>query len=443
MPSRTPLRALPRQNARPQFASTPRFLLSQRAVTQRVETGNSDSISGEDGPDLFESPNSRPPSTAVRDSTSRRKEVIEDPSSDLLEQEHHQQQPGNDISSDEIPSSPPPELADMDAEIDELFGPTRRHSKRRRISVNLSTPVPVVQKRRQHDFIQTSSPERPSLPLPSTAEPLSPSLPIRTTPQKSPRPPATPGIAKLSIIRNQPRFLISSASQSKPKPTFVLPRSPSPDQTDDANAIPAPFSPSSRALRRRGRQRSSAPGYLPGGMASEVRGWILEMGTKREQIMQSTAAATRVSRDAAGAEAETDEAAVNAQRYSFMLTIRNVRQTALGSCGALAFVQGHDSPFSRQSESADEDSLPKSRNVLLLGSPRLRPGELRTSSVRPPELKEGDVVGVFKGLVWEVGQEDETGPGLDHEQILRRESQRGPGLGRWFVGMEWEVVSSA
>ncbi|KAL4872350.1 hypothetical protein BDV12DRAFT_162037 [Aspergillus spectabilis] len=432
MPSpRPPLRAPPRQNARPQFAATPRFLLSQRAVSQRVVAENNDKILSKDEASSFELPNSRPASTAARDPASRRKEVIEDSGIDLDQEQDSHQQPDDENGTGDIPSSPPPDIVEMDAEIEALFGPTRHPTKRRRVSVNL--PTPVIQKRKQHDFIETSSPEWPPFSL--TAEPPSPSLPYRTTPQKTPQPPATPATTKPSI-RNHPRFLVSSTSQPPPKPTFVLPRPPSPDQTDDSNAVLTPFSPSSRALRRHGRQRSSAPSYLPGGMASEVRTWILEMGTKREQQMQAAATFDR------RGEAESLPA-VNAQRYSLILRTSNVRQTALGSCGPLAFIRGQDVSSERGESADDEDSLQGARNVLLLGPPRLRQGELRTSSNRVPRLQAGDVVGVFRGLVWEVGVESNGNPVPDHEQILRRESERAPELGRWFVSMEWEVVHSA
>ncbi|KAL5343388.1 hypothetical protein BJX70DRAFT_167593 [Aspergillus crustosus] len=447
--SRTPLRAPSGRNARSQFASTPRFLLSQRAVARRVETDKIDSILSEDGAERVDFQTSRSASTAPRALAPRRKDVIEDPSSELDHGDESHQQPdnGNGTGSDDIPSSPPPAMADMEAEIEALFGPARHPSKRRRVSLNQSTPV--LQKRKQHDFIQTSSPDHP--PFPSTADldldldpesntemgPPSPSLPLRTTPQKTPRP-STPATTRPSSTRTHPRFLISSTARPPPKPTFVLPRSPSPDPTDDPNAIPTPFSPSSRALRRRGRQRSSAPGYIPGGIASEVRSWILEMGTKREQQMHVAATLER------RGEAEVETGVVNAPKYEFTLRIRDIRQTALGSCGALAFIRGHDIGPSEDGDSADDQG---SRHVLLLGPPRARQGKLRTTSNRVPDLHAGDVIGVFQGLVWEVGvgaESDGSGsPVPDHEEILRRESEQSSDLRRWFVGMEWEVISSA
>ncbi|KAL4920984.1 hypothetical protein BDW62DRAFT_153169 [Aspergillus aurantiobrunneus] len=420
MPSSgTPFRAPPRQSARSQFASTPRFLLSQPAITQRRETENNHPILPEDDADQLPKP--RRDLTPGRDIAPRRKEAIEDPSSDLDLEQHSPQPPDNGVGHGDIPSSPPPDMADVDAEIEDLFGPTRHRTKRRRVSVNLATPE--IQQRKPHDSIETSSPEA----SPFATDPPSPSLPYRATPQKTPRPPPTPATSKPSI-RNYPRFLVSSSTQPPPKPTFVLPRSPSPDQADDPNSIPTPFSPSSHALRRRGRQRSSAPSYLPDGMAAEVRSWVLQMGTKREQQIQTTP----------GRRSETDSSSVDTTRYSLMLRIDNVRQSVLGSCGPLAFIQGQAMESSEDNDSADNDT----RNVLLMGAPRLRAGELHTFS-RVPDLQAGDVVGVLRGLVWEIGVERDGSPVPGHEHILRCESKQTPGLGRWLVGMEWEVISSA
>ncbi|KAL4980391.1 hypothetical protein BDW66DRAFT_125105 [Aspergillus desertorum] len=450
--SRTP-RAPPRQVARPQFASTPRFRFSQRAAPQRKEPGNS--LLPEDEADIFL--NLRPTPTPARNTTSRRKEVIEDSGSDLdIEQECYQQsENGVDHLHEDIPSRFPPNITGVDAESEELSGPTRYRSKRRRVSVSVSATLatPEIQKRRPYDAIETSSSERSPYGFTSAAdsalnhEPPSPSLPYRTNSQtlrtlrpQSPAPglvPATPATAK-PPIRNYPRFLVSPASPPPPKPTFVLPGSPSPDQTGDPapDAIPTPFSPSSHALRRRGRQRSSTPSYLPGGMASEVRSWVLEMGTKREQQMQMQM------ENASGlAHTRADVSSIDPSRYSYVLRIRDVRQSALGSCGPLAFIRAQAA-----AAVAGDDT----RNVLLMGAPRLRAGELRPSS-RVSKLQAGDVVGVLRGLVWEIPGV-ESGMGAvsllaehEHERILRCESERLSGLrmGKWLVGMEWEVIPSA
>ncbi|KAL4775680.1 hypothetical protein BDW60DRAFT_125741 [Aspergillus nidulans var. acristatus] len=467
-PSRTP-RAPPRQIARPQFASTPRFLFTQRASSQRKELGNNESILLKDDVDIIS--NLHPTPTPARETVSRQKEVIEDSSSDLDLEQNYNQKTKNDVSGllEDIPSSPPPDTTEVDAEIEELFGPERQPSKRRRASISENTTLatPKVQKRRPYDAIETSSPE--TSPYGSTFaansalnhEPPSPSLPHRTTPRNLrtslPQPPAptpasaTPATAKPSV-HSYSRFLVSSASRPPPKPTFVLPGPSSPEQTGDLGpyAIPTPFSPSSHALRRRGRQRSPAPSYLPGGMASEVRSWILEMGTKREQQMQM-----QMQMASGPGRTSANVPSVDSSKYSCVLRISDVRQSALGSCGPLAFIRGQvvatASVFSENSthdtgletNGAGNDT----RNVLLMGAPRLHAGELRPSS-RVPSLQAGNLVGILRGLVWEIpgvqaGMGSVSPPAEHrHEQIWRGESKRSPEsrLGRWLVGMEWEII---
>lgn len=344
--------------------------------------------------------------------------MIEDSGSDLDLDEDSHRKIGNGVEPGGTPVSPLPGTREVDAEIEALFGPTSNRPKRRRVS-DLTTPA--TQRRKPHATIETSSPE----PTPFATDPPSPYLPFRVTPQKTPRPPATPTTSKPSA-RGHPRFLISSSSQAPQKPKFSLPRSPSPDQADNLNTIPLPFSPSSRTLSRRGRQRSSGPSYLPGGMAAEVRSWVLEMGAKREQQIQVNL----------GRRNEADSYSVNTNRYSLMLRISNVRQSALSSCGPLAFLQGQAMASPEDSDIADDVT----KNVLLIGSPRLRPGEMRASS-RVPGLQAGDVVGILRGLVWELGVESDASLIPHHEQIIRRESERSLGLGKWLVGVEWEVIS--
>ncbi|KAL4819301.1 hypothetical protein BDW67DRAFT_140432 [Aspergillus spinulosporus] len=472
-PSRTP-RAPPRQIARPQFASTPRFLFTQRAPSQRKEPGNNDSIIPKDGVDLHS--NVHPTPTPARETISCQNEVIEDSSSDLDLEQDYNQKSKNDISGllEDIPSSPPPDTTEVDAEIEELFGPKGHPSKRRRASVSESTTLatPKVQKRRPYDVIETSSPE-PS-PYGSTYaansalnhETPSPSLPHRTTPRNQrtslSRPPAptpvtaTPATVKPSI-NSCSRFLVSSASRAPPKPTFVLPRPSSPEQTSDLRpyAIPTPFSPSSHTLHRRGQQRSPAPSYLPGGMASEVRSWILEMGTKREQQQQQQQQQQQMQAASGLGRTSANVPSVDSSRYSCMLRISDVRQSAPGSCGPLAFIRGqvvtaasvssknfmHDTGL--ETNGAGNDT----RNVLLMGAPRLHAGELRPSS-RVPSLQAGNLVGVLRGLVWEIpGVETAVGsvplPAENrHEQIWKDESEWSPEprSGRWLVGIEWEII---
>jgi hypothetical protein len=174
------------------------------------------------------------------------------------------------------------------------------------------------------------------------------------------------------------------------------------------------------------------------------------MGTKREQQMQM-----QMQMASGPGRTSANVPSVDSSKYSCVLRISDVRQSALGSCGPLAFIRGQvvatASVFSENSthdtgletNGAGNDT----RNVLLMGAPRLHAGELRPSS-RVPSLQAGNLVGILRGLVWEIpgvqaGMGSVSPPAEHrHEQIWRGESKRSPEsrLGRWLVGMEWEII---
>jgi hypothetical protein len=468
----SPFRFPPRQgsSARPsagsQFASTPRFLLSQKPIDPGKAKGK-DEINTSDAE---ESPQSTPLSTRVAQRP-RGRELIEDSQDD----ETHilasgQRKAAEDISDNETNHSTPPEGAsDIDAAFEALFGPTTTdRRKRRRISLD-EEPSTTQPAKHGANMILTSSPEGSAF----RADPPSSPIPFRTPKQNSlttasrvtvsaaeqtPRP-ATP--ASTGPFRDHPRFKMfqpasSSQSQFTPrltaapasqlptpgpqrqKPVFVLPRSPSPSRMDDESMIPTPFSPSSHALRRRGRPRSGTSNYLPGGMASTVRSWILETGTKAEQMQKSLSAYSR--------EHQTQQPP-DLSRYFLVLRIVAVRQSALGSSGPVAYI--HGVPVTLPDET--ERSISQPRRVLLLGPPR--PASLQSFRAKPqmPELRAGHLVGVFGSLVWEVDLEqvhldgnvsrEETQESEELLSSLGGDTNTGTEhLEKWLVGMDWELI---
>ncbi|PKX98104.1 uncharacterized protein P174DRAFT_455869 [Aspergillus novofumigatus IBT 16806] len=459
-PFRFPQR--PGSSARPsaasQFASTPRFLLSQKP-TGPEKAKAKDEINTSD-PE--ESPRSTPLSTARVEPQQRGRELIED----LQDDATHLFNSGlrkavDDISDSETNHTTPPEGAgDIDAAFDALFGPTTvDRRKRRRISLD-EEPSTTQPARHNADMILTSSPETSAF----ITDPPSSPIPFRTPKQntltrgtvaaarQTPRP-ATP--ASTAPFRDHPRFkmfqpALSSQSQFTPRPTavsasqlptpgpqrqkpvFVLPRSPSPSRMDDESMIPTPFSPSSHALRRRGRPRSSTANYLPGGMASDVRSWILETGAKSEQIQKSLNAYSR--------EHQT-QAPPDLSQYYLVLRILDVRQSALGSSGPVAYIRGVEVTVPAELER----EISQSRRVLLLGPPR--PASLQSSSARTqvPELRTGHLVGVFRSLVWEVGLEQAHAPREETQENEELVSSLGcdtstENLEEWLVGMQWELI---
>jgi hypothetical protein len=200
--------------------------------------------------------------------------------------------------------------------------------------------------------------------------------------------------------------------------------------------IPTPFSPSSHALRRRGRPRSSTANYLPGGMASDVRSWILEMGTKSEQIQKSLNASSRE---------HQAQVPPDLSQYFLVLRILDVRQSALGSSGPVAYIRGVQVTGPDESE----HSTSRSRKLLLLGPPR--PASLQSSRARTqiPELRTGHLVGVCRSLVWEVGLQqahlDSNVPSEETQENEELVSSLGCDTStkhpeKWLVGMEWELI---
>lgn len=374
-------------------------------------------------------------------STPRQREVIDDATDDEPDdgREPDTARPAKDGIFDDY-SSPPDTgteadaAGDVDSEFEDLFALPTERAKRRRVSAEpaTATATATTPVRPCDDAtILTSSPEL----QPWNEPPVTP-FPRRPRPQdqnaatnETPKP--TPGPASAKPFR--PRFMFSasqapssqarapltpasqtptSTSTSRRKPAFVLPRSPSPSREDeDPASLPTPFSPSSRTLHRRGRVRSSAPGYVPGGMASEVRSWVLEMGTKREQLQPSP-----------GRQMFSTET----KNYLITARITDVRRCALGSSGPLAFVEVQ---VQQQSQEVGDSR----RNILLMGSPRFRPGY---------GLRVDDVIGVYRGLVWEIELNQDGGNLLKEgpNPTDLAGYTHGDDPEKWLVVMEWDLL---
>ncbi|OGM41186.1 hypothetical protein ABOM_009557 [Aspergillus bombycis] len=468
-PSNTPFRvpssrrpnSAARPNAGPQFASTPRFVLSQQTPRSTAQVyGQDDLIDGDESPQSTPVADRR---ATKRDQdirpTQRQKEIIED-SDDELDYNGgaHRTLPDDITGSPDLKCSPQGDAGELEAEFEALFGPTTTRTKRRRASLDPETPF-TQRRKHEDDTIQTSSPEAELPTGGQTQQQIQ--TPTQTyadiIPQRNTTTPQHPTPATIKpTLRNNPRFMPSSSqvfsstqpqSSARPppfatpaptspkrKPAFVLPRSPSPSQAaEDPSAIPTPFSPSSHTLRRRGRHRSAAPSYLPGGMAAEVRSWILEMSTRRDQMQMNH-------RNRSGAGPDL-------QRYLLVVRIAEVRQSALASSGPLAFVRGQ--PVTSLDEEEDVASGPREgsemKSILLLGAPRSQPAGLSSQypdAPRVPGLVGGNLVGVYRGLVWELDLEDRlSGSGLPSDPNSDGHGQSGTTT-RWLVCMEWDLISA-
>ncbi|KAJ5970824.1 uncharacterized protein N7479_000742 [Penicillium vulpinum] len=451
----------------PQFAPTPRFLLSQSA-TQK-EDDDLDVID-DDGPSSTRKVARNPPATQSLPRSRQQRDVIED--SDDAAKIADIRIGGRDadeITGDAIESTPPEEPETpgiLDAEFDALFAPVRDGNKRRRVEG--ATPF-GRSNLTQIDPILSSPPETAN----PTTDPLD--LPDQSTTtwdmgtQRTPAPSArqfapatsTPGNIK-TPFRGRPRFTLSStakppSSQSAPKfklntlgispperrkPAFVLPRSPSPNP--DTEEIPAPFSPSSRTLNRRSRNRPGVSNYIPGGMAAEVRGWILEMGTKREQVPMPPLARA------------SDLQAVDAsleKLKAYLLTARviNVSQSTLGGCGPLAFLQAEVLSGDYLQGKNPNAAL----NIMIMGLSRsksvVRQNPSHSDAPVTPNLRKGDIVGIYRGLNWslELGNHfwDHQTPGQISDYVSECGLSENDGQPEtkegWLIAMEWDLVETA
>ncbi|KAJ5118845.1 hypothetical protein N7526_010482 [Penicillium atrosanguineum] len=438
-----------RRSAGPQFANSPRFLISQ-STSQR---NNEIDIDDDDGlistaPAGTHTP--APSRNALRPRWQR--DVIEDsddgePFRDIGPGDAE----GTELVDDVIDSSLPTQASpgDLGTDFDAVFAPVRDNHKRRRLSGGHQS----LDDKLNHDSVIPSASSEPQYATPD---------PLRTpAPRVAPRPVgldndthaipgmlapptgpvlSTPG-TMTTPFRSKPRFMLSTkkplsnpapfraetpfATQptsppERRKPAFVLPREPSPDAA--AEDIPAPFSPSSRSLRRRGRGRTGEPGYTPGGMAAEVRSWILEMGSKHEGIGQS----------------RSSEATSASSKYLVTARVVHVNQGTLSNSGPLTLIQAENMKPSKELEQEGEFF-----NIMAMGLPRSRPHTSdgsHTDQSHVSSVQTGDLVGIHRGLTWEMELHDlhalgvtkglafESGPTYDANQ-------------RWLVAMEWDLLS--
>lgn len=478
-------------------------MLSQQSPDQV----NDDDIdtSDRDEPSSPSAPAVRPTSRRGGDPepvSSRKKDVIED-----SEDEDDNELPlgsGPTLPSDpqgleDHPGNAEAGRSDIDAQFDMLFPPTPGRSKRRRVSADPDIFVQRGHRTSNPDPILSSSPEPPS---PSAGKghgqvqggtPLPNPFIDQTTATPAPRrsigaletpilpPPSSSSTTTKTPFRSHPRFVFSASQPSsrpssrpwvvgsstpsvaatetppsvpeRKKPAFVLPRSPSPSKTaEDPGSLPTPFSPS----LRRGRSRQNVPDYLPGGMAAEVRSWILEMAVKREHQHQRQQLQPQIQSDSGPQE---EAAQPDLGKYFLTAEIESSRCGTLHGPGSVSLVKGR----AVHPDSLTQTSPEREKNILLFGPPTSRPGQ--DSSSRPSsstmanalELNPQNVIGIHRGLTWEIElssettarcekdeapsenrvQEGENVPsGLASQQDHFREEK----MEKWLVGMEWDLL---
>jgi hypothetical protein len=415
-----------------------------------------------------------PPASQVAARSRYRRDVIDDSDDvEVIRNRGVGARGMNEIRDDAIDSTPPDETETetpgvLDADFDALFAPSRNGNKRRR--TERSTPSAST-KLTQADAI-SSSPPPTANPLANSIE--SPDLDRQNTTawematQRTPAPIArpfaplvlTPGEMK-TPFRSRPRFMLSSTMkppsiQSAPKfkpntqtispperrkPVFVLPRSPSPNP--DTENIPAPFSPSSRTLSRRGRNSAGVSNYMPGGMATEVRSWVLEMGTKREQFLNPSLARPVGS--------QTIHASEELGKYMVAARVIRVSHSGLRSCGPLAFLQAEHVAGQQAQEETPMDTL----NIMIMGPPRSKPDIYPSSShaetAQAFPLQEGYLIGILPGLTWnlelgdywkQISAQNQSPNASLSSASLENDGSTETTKERWLVAMEWDLIKT-
>ncbi|KAL9626023.1 MAG: hypothetical protein Q9204_007646, partial [Flavoplaca sp. TL-2023a] len=164
-----------------------------------------------------------------------------------------------------------------DAEVEEP-GPTATNLRGRKTNEPISDPPSPIStpfnKRRRLDAISISSSPSPS-PSPPSSPPRQISSPTSDNPSSPLQHPPPSTHTQFILSPKRPPSTLSNIPSSKnnntTRPSFVLPpRSPSPQP----NTLPI-FSPQRRGAK-----------YVPGGMASTVRDWVIEIAgtaTRRKE----------------------------------------------------------------------------------------------------------------------------------------------------------------
>ncbi|KAK2867994.1 hypothetical protein FQN49_003270 [Arthroderma sp. PD_2] len=174
---------------------------------------------------------------------------------------------------------------------------------------------------------------------------------------------------------------------------------------------PTPFSPLAHRTKR-GRAGSLAkPDLIPNGMAAEVRNWIFEIGAKRQVTSHSPTPGSLMFSPTRPTQGETDTGAsqINSRERHYLTTkVASVKNTLCSDEDQRSHPNnytasaGHPAPFILATPCRQGPGLghPLADEILLFNPP-LR---VAARSTVPGflSLKEGDCIGVRKGLVWEV-----------------------------------------
>jgi hypothetical protein len=145
------------------------------------------------------------------------------------------------------------------------------------------------------------------------------------------------------------------------------------------------------------------------------------MGSKRETVTQ-----------------RSSEAVNNPSKYLVTARVGHASQGMPSSSGPVALIQAETTGPSQEQEEGHE-----CLKIMAMGLPRSRPeaqqsshtGELQTI----PSVQVGDLVGIHRGLTWEV--ELHEFQALSASQGISLESNNPSDvIQRWLVAMEWDII---
>ncbi|KAK2809104.1 hypothetical protein FQN50_004158 [Emmonsiellopsis sp. PD_5] len=473
----------------PRFVATPRFRFPERdprASDVDLDVSDAEPFSSAPAEDIRRTGDlelNYPDNHSIEDSGSDEEELLfqDDPTSSPIE--------GYLGGGDD------PGANNHDIIFDDNFPPTPENhkAKRRRISLPptnnpnaepisscpSTSPPPSPPPASNSSFASPTSPfhqlatQEPSTPLPP------PSTAFKRPPPSSTKQPRflfqSPSFAPSqrhnpsTIISSQPRPTTAPTPTQRRQPHFILPSSPSrpPEPSRRAEGI---HQPSTTTLLRRPPRRSTTttPNFIPGGMASSVRGWLLEAEaikhTSQHQhpsTQQQPPVPKNTHTQAPNNRPNPSSAPGKEKNYHLISEIDAVHHQPAGSGGS-AYVPGHPAPATLvTTTTADPASGQRVQKLLLFGAPLSFPPRTRSAAevIVPPGtsgsragnlppaaaatagVKRGDRIGVRRGLVWEMeieefGRRVEEGDG----GVRVQRAENGARVERWVVGVEWDVL---
>ncbi|WEW60178.1 hypothetical protein PRK78_005663 [Emydomyces testavorans] len=427
----------------PQFAATPRFVFTQR--TSRDEIDISDEGSS---PTIQARQRTR---AEPKLSKIKPKEVIEDSDEEDDAGIFTGNCPKNEYTG---VNGPDGDDDDDDQEMLLSASPSQRQSKRRRLSISSADEEEekgksIITKALDHII---SSPPSTSSPAQTSDTLASPTF--RRVPSTPFQPPAASSATQHSASQKPPRFIFHSSmpgpqspwppdtrteprspttTESLRKPRFALPHTPPrPDELNISALLTSPI-PFPR-FKQRGRAKPPrAQNLVLGGMASEVRSWILELCTKTQvSVVHSQAAPAKSIQD--GQQQETSHhpsdskyqvlARIDAVQFSSSISHRGYSQQDQAR-------PGRPAPFALLAASEVRPPAASQSNILLFGSPGY------SALPRSKKPQRGDWAGIRRGLVWEMEiQPWETKRPPDSDTGTVKDVM----MQKWLVGVEWDVL---